>query len=220
MAPMPVVYLPRFTKRDSPIKDHIRPVQNSSMTSSDVDASGQLAPLNGTLYIAPIGSILVLVLYVIVFQYLPARRRARKKIRLSALQEQREEQFLKSLPPAVLGKERSRCHELAIYNNGSNSPLNLEENETCAICLDDIEPEQMIRKLPRCQHFFHLSCCDSWICKELRRKAGIRVRVADSDPVPASFKDIRIPCPICRIVINGELQDMLPEPDSVYLRRG
>lgn len=51
-------------------------------------------------------------------------------MRLSALQEQREDQFLKSLPPAVLGRERAGCHELAMYNSGSNSPLNLEENET------------------------------------------------------------------------------------------
>jgi hypothetical protein len=64
MAPMSVVDLIRFAKRDSLIEDQIQPAQNSSMTSSDVDSSGPLTTLNGTLYIGPIASILVLFLYV------------------------------------------------------------------------------------------------------------------------------------------------------------
>jgi hypothetical protein len=63
MAPMSVVDLIPFAKRDSLVQDQIQPVQNSSTTSSDADSSGRLTTLSGTLYIGPIASILVLILF-------------------------------------------------------------------------------------------------------------------------------------------------------------
>ena len=62
MAPMSVVDLIHFAKRDSLTQDQIQPAQNSSTTSSD--NSGVLTTLSGTLYIGPIASILVLFLFV------------------------------------------------------------------------------------------------------------------------------------------------------------
>nr|XP_043614024.1 E3 ubiquitin-protein ligase ATL23 [Erigeron canadensis] len=35
----------------------------------------------------------------------------------------------------------------------------------CAVCLDDIEPEQLARMFPGCNHGFHLHCADTWLAK-------------------------------------------------------
>ncbi|KAI3816316.1 hypothetical protein L1987_16009 [Smallanthus sonchifolius] len=35
----------------------------------------------------------------------------------------------------------------------------------CAVCLDDVEPEQLARMFPGCNHGFHLQCADTWLAK-------------------------------------------------------
>ncbi|KAG5250286.1 zinc finger family protein [Salix suchowensis] len=35
----------------------------------------------------------------------------------------------------------------------------------CAVCLDDIESEQLARIVPGCNHGFHLECADTWLSK-------------------------------------------------------
>ncbi|KAF5777682.1 putative transcription factor C2H2 family [Helianthus annuus] len=35
----------------------------------------------------------------------------------------------------------------------------------CAVCLDDVEPEQLARMFPGCNHGFHLQCADMWLSK-------------------------------------------------------
>ncbi|KAJ6405959.1 hypothetical protein OIU84_013848 [Salix udensis] len=35
----------------------------------------------------------------------------------------------------------------------------------CAVCLDDIESEQLARMVPGCNHGFHLECADTWLSK-------------------------------------------------------
>ncbi|KAG6383351.1 hypothetical protein SASPL_156896 [Salvia splendens] len=35
----------------------------------------------------------------------------------------------------------------------------------CAICLDEIKPEQPARMVPGCNHDFHLECDDAWLTK-------------------------------------------------------
>lgn len=35
----------------------------------------------------------------------------------------------------------------------------------CAVCLDEIENEQMARVVPGCNHGFHLECADTWLSK-------------------------------------------------------
>ncbi|CAA2961032.1 E3 ubiquitin- ligase ATL23-like [Olea europaea subsp. europaea] len=56
----------------------------------------------------------------------------------------------------------------------------------CAVCLDDIESDQLARMIPGCNHGFHLMCADSWLSKH---------------PV----------CPLCRAKIGPEL---LNPPES------
>ncbi|CAI9753373.1 unnamed protein product [Fraxinus pennsylvanica] len=56
----------------------------------------------------------------------------------------------------------------------------------CAVCLDDIESDQLARMIPGCNHGFHLMCADSWLSKH---------------PV----------CPLCRAKIRPKL---LNPPES------
>ncbi|CAM8973113.1 unnamed protein product [Rhodiola kirilowii] len=35
----------------------------------------------------------------------------------------------------------------------------------CAVCLDEIEPNDPARLLPGCNHGFHLECADTWLSK-------------------------------------------------------
>lgn len=35
----------------------------------------------------------------------------------------------------------------------------------CAVCLDEIEAEQLARMVPGCNHGFHLQCADTWLSK-------------------------------------------------------
>ncbi|CAN4123028.1 unnamed protein product [Withania somnifera] len=49
----------------------------------------------------------------------------------------------------------------------------------CAVCLDEIENEQMARVVPGCNHGFHVECADTWLSK---------------NPV----------CPVCRTKLEPE----------------
>ncbi|KAI3748491.1 hypothetical protein L6452_11591 [Arctium lappa] len=44
--------------------------------------------------------------------------------------------------------------------------LNLHHNNYgsgCSICLADYKPADVLRLLPECGHFFHVSCIDKWL---------------------------------------------------------
>ncbi|CAI0435084.1 unnamed protein product [Linum tenue] len=41
----------------------------------------------------------------------------------------------------------------------------LTMGDECAVCLDEIEPEQIARRIPVCNHGFHIDCADKWLSK-------------------------------------------------------
>ncbi|KAG6774759.1 hypothetical protein POTOM_022128 [Populus tomentosa] len=57
----------------------------------------------------------------------------------------------------------------------------------CAVCLDDIESEQVARMVPGCNHGFHVECADTWLTKR---------------PV----------CPVCRAKLDAQLSSPPPPP--------
>lgn len=40
-----------------------------------------------------------------------------------------------------------------------------DKNEECAVCLNILEPKQLMRDLKNCGHVFHKECIDAWIDK-------------------------------------------------------
>lgn len=41
----------------------------------------------------------------------------------------------------------------------------LDMPTACAVCLEDIEEEQLARLIPVCHHAFHLQCADTWLLR-------------------------------------------------------
>ena len=49
------------------------------------------------------------------------------------------------------------CHRV-----GANKRL-LREGIQCLICLNPYQPTQYVKKLPKCNHYFHRDCIDTWL---------------------------------------------------------
>lgn len=72
------------------------------------------------------------------------------------------------LQPVVV---RPTAEQIAANTTVGN--LVSDEEQTCAICQDVLQPEQEGRKLNHCGHWFHKSCIDTWF-------------------------DTNVHCPVCR----------------------
>ena len=49
------------------------------------------------------------------------------------------------------------CHRV-----GANRRL-LREGVQCRLCLQPYQPEDYVKKLPKCNHYFHRDCIDTWL---------------------------------------------------------
>ncbi|GAB2222634.1 hypothetical protein Droror1_Dr00016754 [Drosera rotundifolia] len=61
-------------------------------------------------------------------------------------------------------------------------------NAQCAVCLAEYHPEDVLRILPNCGHYFHMNCIDIWLLQHCT-------------------------CPVCRISlreVNGKKRSMQP----------
>ncbi|KAK1416459.1 hypothetical protein QVD17_32250 [Tagetes erecta] len=63
-------------------------------------------------------------------------------------------------PATVSGLSSAELEKLPV-TTGKDLVLQME----CAVCLDDVEPEQLARMFPGCNHGFHLQCADTWLTK-------------------------------------------------------
>jgi len=84
-------------------------------------------------------------------------------------------------------------------------------------CLDIMQLEQMIRKLPQCRHIFHQSCCDEWIRKELRTQWKYKSNVTSSGIIDLSFTPIELLCPLCRTGLPSVLTDEPEKPEAAHV---
>jgi hypothetical protein len=94
--------------------------------------------------------------------------RARARARLRRLQREQEpesdpSQSMAALPrePAV-GLGRAAIAGLPVYKyekigHGEG------EGDQCAVCLAEIRPKEVVKRLPACTHLFHEGCIDVWL---------------------------------------------------------
>lgn len=68
----------------------------------------------------------------------------------------------------------------ATYSN-SGSP---SRSSGCAICLAEFADGEKIRVLPRCNHWFHVSCIDKWLLSHSSCPT-CRNQLKSNDPVPS-----------------------------------
>lgn len=47
------------------------------------------------------------------------------------------------------------------YSKGKGSIFLVDQSE-CAVCLAELQDDDMVRLLPSCRHVFHISCIDEW----------------------------------------------------------
>lgn len=60
------------------------------------------------------------------------------------------------------GVEEKVLETIPVMAYSSLRKQNLDQSE-CAVCLGDMEDEDMVRLLPNCKHAFHLPCIDQWL---------------------------------------------------------
>ena len=72
-----------------------------------------------------------------------------------------------------------------IANNTTIGNLVSDVEQACAICQDTLSPEQEGRKLNACSHWFHKSCIDTWLERDVH-------------------------CPVCR----HDIREPLPAPSN------
>lgn len=56
----------------------------------------------------------------------------------------------------------------------AEAPLPLEissEHEKCAVCMEEFQPGDRVRPLPKCAHVFHAACLEQWILTGASREA-------------------------------------------------
>ncbi|KAI3886810.1 hypothetical protein MKW98_017162 [Papaver atlanticum] len=62
------------------------------------------------------------------------------------------------------GLDESTIRSFPMIVLGENRRLPNEANDTtCALCLDEYQPNETLRSLPACNHYFHANCIDKWL---------------------------------------------------------
>ncbi|KAJ0086888.1 hypothetical protein Patl1_09486 [Pistacia atlantica] len=85
-------------------------------------------------------------------------------------------------PVTVLGLSASELEKLPKVTG-----KDLVMGTDCAVCLDEIESEQLVRLVPGCNHGFHLQCADAWLSRHSA-------------------------CPVCRAKLDSDFFNALENP--------
>lgn len=81
-----------------------------------------------------------------------------------------DQSVINSYPRFPFSKDRNR------NNNGGGETIS--NDSTCSICLCEYRDGEMMRMLPDCRHYFHLTCVDAWL------KMNASCPVCRNSPLP------------------------------------
>lgn len=96
----------------------------------------------------------------------------------------------KRVPPLSIAQLEQAC-PAAVMAQSSAAESNEEEGDAgagstaeappCSVCLEDMEPGQMVRTLPVCGHLYHDACISMWAARKNRCPVCNQAIVAISD---------------------------------------
>ncbi|XP_047335927.1 RING-H2 finger protein ATL40-like [Impatiens glandulifera] len=111
--------------------------------------------------ISSLGFVVILVIALHIYSRFMIRRQSRRRtallnIRVAALSLQADQQPKTGLDPAVIAS-------LPIFAFKKPDAAAAETDDDCSVCLSLLETDEMVRKLPNCNHTFHAECIDMWL---------------------------------------------------------
>ncbi|WOG86377.1 hypothetical protein DCAR_0205580 [Daucus carota subsp. sativus] len=66
-------------------------------------------------------------------------------------------------PRFVLGLDKLTIESYPMTVLGESKRLPKPSDSTCAICLSEYKPNDTLRTVPECNHYFHSHCIDEWL---------------------------------------------------------
>ncbi|KAL8091307.1 hypothetical protein AgCh_040415 [Apium graveolens] len=121
---------------------------------------------------------------------------ARKKINNRALiQQQLRVQNLPTTtmapqpPRFAIGLDKLTIDSYPMTVLGESKRLPKPSDSTCSICLSEYKPNETLRTVPECNHYFHCNCIDEWL-------------------------KLNATCPICRNLPEGSVGSAAPPLSS------
>ncbi|KAJ0594342.1 putative transcription factor C2H2 family [Helianthus annuus] len=66
-------------------------------------------------------------------------------------------------PPSTTGLDGPTIESYPKTILGESCRLPKVDDGTCAICLSDYQPKEVVRSIPECNHYFHADCIDEWL---------------------------------------------------------
>ncbi|KAL2533593.1 RING-H2 finger protein ATL51 [Abeliophyllum distichum] len=107
------------------------------------------------------------------------------------------------VPEAIpTGVDEKVLETIPVMAYSSLKKRNVDQSE-CAICLGEMEDEDLVRLLPKCKHAFHFPCIDQWLVAHINcpvcRSAIVAVEEEEEDDKTA----IIVPLPAIENIRNN-----------------
>jgi hypothetical protein len=90
-----------------------------------------------------------------------------KKNTTNQLHRQRDTEFSTMIMPhppfVVMGPSRPTIERYPKTQLGESGRLPRPNDNICSICLCEYQPNEVLRTIPECNHYFHVNCIDGWL---------------------------------------------------------
>lgn len=63
----------------------------------------------------------------------------------------------------IMGLDVETIEKYPVTRIGDSGRLPDPNNNVCSICLGEYQPQDVLRSIPDCNHYFHANCIDSWL---------------------------------------------------------